>query len=527
MVFTIKQQHLFQKIYMRNRGDIVKIKIKIVTNENMEYFNVAKNTEIEVEFEEYVAAVVASEVGNAALEVCKAQAVAARSFAISRGVLRDKSISDSSATAQAYRAKRYDSKSYGNAIKGTNATIGEVLMYNDTVINSIYTAANGGRTVSAEEQWGSPYPFLIAQDDPWDKAAGYKKSGTGVGMSQRGAMYAAKQGIDYKTILAFYYPKTVIEQEYGDTKARKVVALAKESLGHPYVFAALGEACTPANRRKRERSDYPEIVTKCQVLSGKKSNCEGCKYKGSRIYDCRGFTYYCLKQNGVTISNVGATTQWNTASWLQKGEIAKGLPNLVCCLFKKKGDKMSHTGLHIGDGIIIHCSGEVKYGSITDTGWTHYAIPIGLYTKTQLETAPEVKVMATLKSGSSGEAVRQLQSMLNALGYDCGTVDGKFGAKTGAALRLFQADHKLTVDGIYGKASSAMLEEEYNKKMNKNKSDDEEPIGIGDDGDPTPMPIISDDKYAELLATLTSLQKSLKTLTTKVNNFEKTLDSLK
>ena len=84
-------------------------------------------------------------------------------------------------------------------------------MYNDTVINSIYTAANGGRTVSAEEQWGSPYPFLIAQDDPWDKAAGYKKSGTGVGMSQRGAMYAAKQGIDYKTILAFYYPKTVIE----------------------------------------------------------------------------------------------------------------------------------------------------------------------------------------------------------------------------------------------------------------------------------------------------------------------------
>ena len=185
---------------------------------------------------------------------------------------------------------------------------------------------------------------------------------------------------------------------------------------------------------------------------------------------------------------------------------------------------MSHTGLHIGDGIIIHCSGEVKYGSITDTTWAHYAIPIGLYSKTQLETAPEVKVMATLKSGSSGEAVRQLQIMLNALGYDCGVADGKFGSKTGAALRLFQADNKLTVDGIYGKASAAMLEDAYSKKMNKNKDgDDEEPIGIGigDDGDPIPMPIISDDKYAELLATLTSLQKSLKTLTTKVNKFER------
>jgi len=40
---------------------------------------------------------------------------------------------------------------------------------------------------------------------------------------------------------------------------------------------------------------------------------------------------------------------------------------------------MSHTGLHIGDGLIIHCSGEVKYGSTDDTTWTHWAIPIGLY----------------------------------------------------------------------------------------------------------------------------------------------------
>jgi peptidoglycan hydrolase-like amidase len=83
-------------------------------------------------------------------------------------------------------------------------------MYGDMVINAIYTAANGGRTVSSLEQWGSPWPFLIEQDDPWDKAAGYKKSGTGVGMSQRGAMYAAKQGVGYKEILAFYYPGTFI-----------------------------------------------------------------------------------------------------------------------------------------------------------------------------------------------------------------------------------------------------------------------------------------------------------------------------
>ena len=476
----------------------MKIQVKITTNENMEFLNVAKDTIVEVEFEEYLVAVVASEIGNASIEACKAQAVAARSFAISRGVLRGLAISDSANTAQAYRAKRY-STTYSNCMKGVKQTEGEVLMYGDTVINSIYTAANGGRTVSAEQQWGSPYPFLIAQDDPWDKAAGYKKSGSGVGMSQRGMMYAAKQGVGYKEILAFYYPGTYVEKEYGQSKARKVIAIAKESLGHPYVFAALGQDCTPENRKKFNTSAYPEIVNKCQVLNGSKKNCTGCKYKGGRIYDCRGFTYYCLKQVGVSISSVGATTQWNTDSWVSKGTIKSGLPNVVCCLFKKKENKMSHTGLHIGDGLIIHCSGEVKYGTIEDTTWTHWAIPKGLHTAEYLAAAKEVKLMTTLRKGSKGEAVAKLQEMLNELGFDCGTADGAYGTKTAAAVKKFQEAYGLYADGIYGKATSAMLNDVYNKKA------------------PEKAPAAS----TTLVDELEAIKKSLKTLSTKVTNLEK------
>lgn len=479
----------------------MKIKVKITMNENIEYLKVNKDDIVEVEFEDYVAAVVASEIGNATLEACKAQAVAARSFAISRGVLRDLAISDSPSTAQAYRAKRQNSSTYNNCIKGTQATKGEVLMYGDTVINSIYTAANGGRTVSAEEQWGSPYPFLIAQDDPWDKAAGYKKSGSGVGMSQRGAMYAAKQeGKTYVEILSFYYPNTFIAPDYGETKAHKVIKIAKESLGHSYVFAALGQDCTPENRKKFNTSAYPEIINKCQVLNGSKKNCTGCKYKGGRIYDCRGFTYYCLKQVGVSISSVGATTQWNTNSWVSKGTIANGLPNVVCCLFKKKGEKMSHTGLHIGDGLIIHCSGEVKYGSIEDTTWTHWAIPKGLHTDKYLAVAKEVKMMTTLRKGSKGEAVSRLQEMLNELGFNCGTPDGAYGTKTAAAVKKFQEQYGLYADGIYGKATAAKLTDVYESKADKPKQSD---------------------TSSTLLDEVEALKKSLKTLTTKVNNLEK------
>lgn len=82
------------------------MKVKITTKANMEYYKCAKNTIIDVDLEDYVTCVVASEVGNAPLEACKAQAVAARSFVIARGVLSGKVISDSSSTAQAYRANR-------------------------------------------------------------------------------------------------------------------------------------------------------------------------------------------------------------------------------------------------------------------------------------------------------------------------------------------------------------------------------------------------------------------------------------
>lgn len=180
------------------------MKVKITTNTNMEYYGCAKNTIIDVDLEDYVTCVVASEVGNAPLEACKAQAVAARSFAIARGVLSGKVISDSSATAQAYRANRIG---YATCAKAAWETKGQVLTYNGNVISANYCEANGGRTYSSEEVWGTKKPYLIAQSDPWDSSA---KSGHGVGMSQKGAIAAARAGKTYKEILGFYYPGTKI-----------------------------------------------------------------------------------------------------------------------------------------------------------------------------------------------------------------------------------------------------------------------------------------------------------------------------
>ena len=64
-----------------------------------------------------------------------------------------------------------------------------------------------------------------------------------------------------------------------------------------------------------------------------------------------------------------------------------------------------------------------------------------------------------LKKGSTGEAVRQLQQALKDLGYDPGDVDGQFESKTESAVKAFQRDGHLTVDGIVGEVTWLNIDE--------------------------------------------------------------------
>ena len=72
-----------------------------------------------------------------------------------------------------------------------------------------------------------------------------------------------------------------------------------------------------------------------------------------------------------------------------------------------------------------------------------------LYDATPVNVTP-VTTQPMLRTGSRGDAVRKLQELLNALGYDCGSVDGIFGSKTYAAVLAFQKANGLGADGIVG-----------------------------------------------------------------------------
>lgn len=248
-----------------------------------------------------------------------------------------------------------------------------------------------------------------------------------------------------------------MEQE-GAARPDIIRQVALACIGWPYVFGAWGEECTPAGRKRRVRDDHPTIRSACQVLSGKASDCSGCKWypqdERVRMYDCRGFTRWLIQQVGLDITGQGATSQYNTnANWVRKGRISDGMPDVVCCLFRQKGSSMEHTGMHIGGGVVVDCSVNVRNGGMS--GWTHYAIPVGLYSE---EEIPVTVVKPTLRKGDRGDNVQELQETLNRLGYDCGEADGVFGSKTKTAVEAFQKASGLSVDGVVGRNTWAALD---------------------------------------------------------------------
>jgi len=67
---------------------------------------------------------------------------------------------------------------------------------------------------------------------------------------------------------------------------------------------------------------------------------------------------------------------------------------------------------------------------------------------------------ATVERGQTGEAVRDLQRRLAALGHDCSPDEpGEFGAATEAAVAAFQEQRSLVVDGLCGPQTWAALVE--------------------------------------------------------------------
>jgi stage II sporulation protein D len=113
----------------------------------------------EVDFEQYLYSVVAVEVGPSwPLEAQKAQAVAARSYALSSGLGYQIAHVVDTTSSQAYYGIEHENV---NSTNGVMATSGEVLTMAGKVINAVFSANAGGTTAdNAIEIWGGDNSFL-------------------------------------------------------------------------------------------------------------------------------------------------------------------------------------------------------------------------------------------------------------------------------------------------------------------------------------------------------------------------------
>ena len=103
----------------------------------------------------------------------------------------------------------------------------------------------------------------------------------------------------------------------------------------------------------------------------------------------------------------------------------------------------------------------VAYRSMTVGGRyiRGYCLPDYASKATKAPAAKKVTItLPLLEKGSTGASVTALQQLLTAKSYSTKGIDGKFGANTDKALRDYQEDKGLTVDGACGKNTwSALL----------------------------------------------------------------------
>lgn len=112
--------------------------------------------------EEYLKGVVPSEMpASWNIEALKAQAIAARTYSWNYG---GKTITDT-ISHQVYGGL---SGSHPNSDKAVEATTGQVLKYNNTLIDAVYSASNGGLMESAKNVWGNDFAYLQNAADSYD-----------------------------------------------------------------------------------------------------------------------------------------------------------------------------------------------------------------------------------------------------------------------------------------------------------------------------------------------------------------------
>lgn len=224
-------------------------------------------------------------------------------------------------------------------------------------------------------------------------------------------------------------------------------------LGNMYVLGGQGgrfvDALPVISSREEQKIG---LVQNILTLLNKKLK-EGADINTLLEYDCSGlFMDYAIK-HGIFKYDMRANDIYNA------------IPDKIKVSKVKRGDfvfhgtkeNKTHIGYVVDDEWVIEARGTA-YGvvktKIKERGWQFAARPDFWSEKQKPILTRELYYTNPM---IHGDDVGLLQIKLNGMDYNCGTADGYFGKKTEMAVKNYQSDEGLTVDGVVGKKTAEAL----------------------------------------------------------------------
>ena len=271
----------------------------------------------------------------------------------------------------------------------------------------------------------------------------------------------------------------------------QLIALFLQALNDAwgYIWGTAGIQWTKAKQQQKVDYMVNKYGTSWKTNSEAKSDnyymaaMYGSKWIGHTVADCSGLFAWAFKKLGGAIAH-GSNSIWDRYC-SSKGELKNGKrtdgkdlkPGSAVFTYNKAKDNRGHIGLYVGDGWVVEAKGTqagVIKSKVTDSKWVEWGELKGVDYKNADEvstTEPakdddnqgfptDTAWHPTIRRGSKGQDVVDCQTMLYKLGYGLGVwgIDGDYGAQTERAVKEFQSDHRLTVDGVCGPMTWDALE---------------------------------------------------------------------
>ena len=246
-------------------------------------------------------------------------------------------------------------------------------------------------------------------------------------------------------------------------KASALIELFRQALQEKwgYIWGTAGVKWTQARQTALEKTTDRDR---------EQGRLYGKKWIGHTVADCSGLFSWAFAKLGSKMYH-GSNTMY--LKWCtDKGALANGKrsdgkelkPGTAVFTWKTSNKTYSHVGLYVGDGIVIEAASTTKgviTSKVTAKQWTNWGELLDVDYDNNDSPQP-VNVKPTLKRGSKGEYVTALQTALYNRGYNLGKygIDGDFGKDTEAAVKQFQKDNGLAVDGVVGEKTWDAFEKE-------------------------------------------------------------------